>query len=464
LADLPFAVPTSIDVSLMQTTNHDRTNERSSASDEELHRSRSVTESIKLFNGGKDSSKRPTASPDRRRSYASDTPILTKTINLNAYREPTVNVPQPEKTSRKAPTLKTPAFASPSIEVYTPTPKNPTTTSIRKPPLAPRPVMRTGSPTPRTTPPPPPPPRPQNTPTSIDHIDTNPIPPLSPGKPSYPPRPTTPTIGKSTGIVSSPSFKPQHTLPSKANFEARAPTPRSNSDPKSPTLKSSSNEKSAWSPPSMSSVSNVAATTTSVLKGTFDKLVNGVNDLLVTAQGTSTGANSTSSSSAPHKNLISSPYNMTHVTHVGFNHQTGEFTGLPKEWQVLLNQSGITRREQEANPQAVLDAISFFKETREDPDDEVWQKFEMAQSQHPPRLPNPSLISNTENPPPGVIPSRPPPLPKRQSRPRIVVVNSNHLSSSMTPNVDKQTSGSKPPPIPVRPNLTGKTNESEKVR
>ncbi|KAI8577185.1 hypothetical protein K450DRAFT_167557, partial [Umbelopsis ramanniana AG] len=71
---------------------------------------------------------------------------------------------------------------------------------------------------------------------------------------------------------------------------------------------------------------------------------------------------------------ISSPYNMTHVTHVGFNHQTGEFTGLPKEWQVLLNQSGITRREQEANPQAVLDAISFFKETREDPDDEVWQK------------------------------------------------------------------------------------------
>lgn len=448
----------------MQTTNHDRADKRSSTSDEELHRSRSVTENIKLFNGGKDVSKRPTAGPDRRRSYASDTPVLTKTINLNAYREPTVNVPQPEKISRKAPALKTPAFASPSIEVHAPTPKNPTT-NVRKPPLAPRPVMRTGSPTPRSTPPPPPPPRPQNSPTPVDHVDTNSIPPLSPGKPSYPPRPTTPTIGKSTGgIVSSPSFKSQHTLPSKANFEARTPTPRSNSDPKSPTLRASSNEKSAWSPPTMSSVSNVAATTTSVLKGTFDKLVNGVSDLLVTAQGTSTSANSTSSSSAPHKNLISSPYNMTHVTHVGFNHQTGEFTGLPKEWQVLLNQSGITRREQEANPQAVLDAISFFKETREDPDDEVWQKFELAQSQHPPRLPNPSLVSNVNNSPLGMTPSRPPPLPKRQSRPRIVVVNSNQLSSGMTPIVDRQASGSKPPPIPVRPNLTGKTNESDKVR
>lgn len=51
------------------------------------------------------------------------------------------------------------------------------------------------------------------------------------------------------------------------------------------------------------------------------------------------------------KSKISSPYNLVHVTHVGFNQQTGEFTGLPREWQILLQESGITKREQKENPQ-----------------------------------------------------------------------------------------------------------------
>lgn len=65
---------------------------------------------------------------------------------------------------------------------------------------------------------------------------------------------------------------------------------------------------------------------------------------------------SASSSSHPDhsstaKTKISSPYNLVHVTHVGFDDQTGEFTGLPREWMILLQQSGITKREQQANPQ-----------------------------------------------------------------------------------------------------------------
>lgn len=48
---------------------------------------------------------------------------------------------------------------------------------------------------------------------------------------------------------------------------------------------------------------------------------------------------------------ISTPYNTVHVTHVGFDSNTGEFTGLPKEWQNLLTQSGIAKQEQENNPQ-----------------------------------------------------------------------------------------------------------------
>jgi p21-activated kinase 1 len=44
---------------------------------------------------------------------------------------------------------------------------------------------------------------------------------------------------------------------------------------------------------------------------------------------------------------ISTPYDPVHLTHVGFNSSTGEFTGLPKEWQQLLQESGISRQEQE---------------------------------------------------------------------------------------------------------------------
>jgi p21-activated kinase 1 len=60
-----------------------------------------------------------------------------------------------------------------------------------------------------------------------------------------------------------------------------------------------------------------------------------------------------------------------HLTHVGFNSSTGEFTGLPKEWQQLLQESGISRLEQERNPQAVMEIVKFYQEGR----GEVWDKM-----------------------------------------------------------------------------------------
>lgn len=51
---------------------------------------------------------------------------------------------------------------------------------------------------------------------------------------------------------------------------------------------------------------------------------------------------------------ISGPYNAKHEIHVGFDPDTGEFSGLPYEWQVLLKQSGITKKEQTQNPQASI--------------------------------------------------------------------------------------------------------------
>ncbi|KAI8142273.1 kinase-like domain-containing protein [Fennellomyces sp. T-0311] len=74
---------------------------------------------------------------------------------------------------------------------------------------------------------------------------------------------------------------------------------------------------------------------------------------------------------------ISTPYNTVHVTHVGFDPITGTFTGLPREWQILLNQSGISKTEQERNPQAVIDAIEFYQG---DQDAAVWSKIPKAAS------------------------------------------------------------------------------------
>lgn len=68
---------------------------------------------------------------------------------------------------------------------------------------------------------------------------------------------------------------------------------------------------------------------------------------------------------------ISTPYDPVHLTHVGFNSSTGEFTGLPKEWQQLLQESGISRTEQEKNPQAVMEIVKFYQEGGGD----VWDKM-----------------------------------------------------------------------------------------
>jgi len=81
---------------------------------------------------------------------------------------------------------------------------------------------------------------------------------------------------------------------------------------------------------------------------------------------------------------ISTPYDPVHLTHVGFNSSTGEFTGLPKEWQQLLQDSGISKSDQEKNPLAVMEIVKFYQEGGGD----VWDKMGHAAtpggSQSPP--------------------------------------------------------------------------------
>ncbi|EEP76317.1 serine/threonine-protein kinase PAK 3 [Uncinocarpus reesii 1704] len=82
---------------------------------------------------------------------------------------------------------------------------------------------------------------------------------------------------------------------------------------------------------------------------------------------------------SPRNIKISAPENPVHVTHVGFDNETGQFTGLPKEWQIMLQESGISKKEQEEHPQTMVEIMKFYeKNTSGKDDDGVWHKFDHA--------------------------------------------------------------------------------------
>ncbi|KAI9656695.1 MAG: signal transducing kinase of the PAK [Trizodia sp. TS-e1964] len=83
---------------------------------------------------------------------------------------------------------------------------------------------------------------------------------------------------------------------------------------------------------------------------------------------------------SPRRINIGAPENPVHVTHVGYDNETGQFTGLPKEWQRMLQESGISKKEQEQHPQTIMDIVTFYKDNTEKSDDGVWQKFDHARA------------------------------------------------------------------------------------
>ncbi|CAE6532450.1 unnamed protein product [Rhizoctonia solani] len=117
---------------------------------------------------------------------------------------------------------------------------------------------------------------------------------------------------------------------------------------------------------------------------------------------------------AQKKPEISTPYDPVHLTHVGFNSSTGEFTGLPKEWQQLLSDSGISRLEQERNPEAVMEVMKFYQETNGAVAiGDVWDKMNHGTGKSsPPDVPS-KLPNGFQNP-------RPPPQPpaRKQTSPQ----------------------------------------------
>ncbi|KAG0280042.1 signal transducing kinase of the PAK [Linnemannia gamsii] len=161
---------------------------------------------------------------------------------------------------------------------------------------------------------------------------------------------------------------------------------RSNHSDNNLTLLSSS-PKSSYSRAHQQYANTEYPSNRNTFKGVFSNIVSSMSDLL----------------SSDKKIEISSPYNPVHLTHVGYNLDTGEFTGLPKEWQQLLQESGISKQDQAAHPQAVIDIIGFYTDSQEGKqNDAVWKKFA-----HPPEAPK----SAKPNAPPR--PTPPPPSPAR---------------------------------------------------
>ncbi|KAF7591815.1 signal transducing kinase of the PAK [Aspergillus hancockii] len=129
---------------------------------------------------------------------------------------------------------------------------------------------------------------------------------------------------------------------------------------------------------------------------------------------------------------ISAPENPVHVTHVGYDNQTGQFTGLPKEWQRLLQESGISKKEQEEHPQTMVDIMRFYEKNAQG-DDEVWHKFDHAYPQHQPVNTSSSQPSSGGSTPYGTAG-------QRASSPTSPRFPQNHEGSFENPRA--------PPPIP----------------
>ncbi|KAL6451303.1 CST20 Serine/threonine-protein kinase CST20 [Candida maltosa Xu316] len=91
---------------------------------------------------------------------------------------------------------------------------------------------------------------------------------------------------------------------------------------------------------------------------------------------------------------ISTPFNAKHLAHVGVD-DNGSYTGLPIEWERLLSASGITKKEQQQHPQAVMDIVAFYQDSSENPDEAAFKKFHFDNNKS-----SSSGWSNENSPPP----------------------------------------------------------------
>ena len=165
---------------------------------------------------------------------------------------------------------------------------------------------------------------------------------------------------------------------------------------------------------------------------------------------------------------ISYPTKFTHVVHVGFDDDTGEFTGLPEAWTRLLVASNISKEMQKKNPQAVLDVLNYYEHSSKR---QMEDKY-MTQTPSTDPSPRPSYSVSTHAlsspsshlPCPPLLPAPQPLLPSPSQQEAGAPSGATRLTgSSSTPSVFSSTPEQDdteddheppPPPIATRPEKT----------
>ena len=131
--------------------------------------------------------------------------------------------------------------------------------------------------------------------------------------------------------------------------------------------------------------------------------------------------------------------------------------GLPKEWDKVLEDNGITVNDRERNPQAVVDVMNFFQATTEGKtDDDVWRKFDGTRTQDPQAPKSPPLSISTSSGASGIYT----PLSAMASPPTSPRFPQNHEGSFENPRA--------PPPVPrgvpnSAPQFTSSPNPNQPV-
>ena len=95
--------------------------------------------------------------------------------------------------------------------------------------------------------------------------------------------------------------------------------------------------------------------------------------------------------------MISAPLDFVHEVHVGFDTDTGEFSGLPDQWSSLLSVSGVTKKELAANPQGMLDVLGFYTEGQENGTMGGDTKFMMEDEEKTPKKDAPKSLAPLTN-------------------------------------------------------------------
>lgn len=258
-----------------------------------------------------------------------------------------------------------------------------------------------------------------------------------------------PSRNFSTGtVIRSPPPPPSNSLPSQ-NFAMTPSTAySSNNSHSSPhsnfsrSISTVSHNKTAAMTPIINSQSLFQSNQSSPLSLGSPNLLNGkkrksgnrvkgVFNQMFGKNKSSSGSSNGSGGDSSINMKISTPFNAKHIAHVGVD-DNGSYTGLPIEWERLLSASGISKKEQQQHPQAVMDIVAFYQDSNENPEENIFKKFNYDQKNRSGSITSGTGSNSTPPSPGGNYNQSPISTPATQS---------NHTMQS--PYVDKDLSNSK---------------------